>query len=111
MAEKINKLTYHDYTITIICPLEVEMSATRYMLDEEHAKLQGKGNDRKRYISAGKAGRPQYSHRLVASRVAGYQSSGHGCPRHKENLHFCQTELAGGNGRRNTYYKEWHSPR
>ena len=44
------KLTYDDYTVGIICPLEVEMTAVRYMLDEEHARLPGKDSDRNRYI-------------------------------------------------------------
>jgi hypothetical protein len=39
MADKTNmkKLTYDDYTVGIICPLEVEMTVLRYMLDEEQA--------------------------------------------------------------------------
>ena len=44
------RLTYDDYTVGIICPLEVEMTAVRYMLDEEHFRLPGKDGDRNRYI-------------------------------------------------------------
>ena len=38
---KAKKLTYGDYTIAIICPLEVEITTLRYML---------KDGDRSRYI-------------------------------------------------------------
>ncbi|KAK5056742.1 hypothetical protein LTR84_012274 [Exophiala bonariae] len=47
---------YDDYNVAIICPLEVEMSAMRYMLDEEHVRLPGKDNDHNRYI-LGKLGK------------------------------------------------------
>ncbi|KAL9109315.1 MAG: hypothetical protein Q9227_006070 [Pyrenula ochraceoflavens] len=51
MAEAVQKrLQHRDYRVAIICPLEVEMSAMRYMLDEEHAKLPSKDGDRNRYI-------------------------------------------------------------
>jgi len=52
MANNANakKLTYDDYTVGIICPLEVEMTAVRYMLNEEHVRLPGKDGDRNRYI-------------------------------------------------------------
>jgi nucleoside phosphorylase len=44
------KLNHSEYTVAIICPLEVEMSAVRYMLDVEHAKLPSKEGDLNRYI-------------------------------------------------------------
>src|ERR1700761_8355330 len=44
------RLNYDDYTVAMICPLEVEMTAVRYMLDEEHVRLPGKDGDRNRYI-------------------------------------------------------------
>jgi nucleoside phosphorylase len=52
MADNANakKLTYNEYTVGIICPLEVEMTAVRYMLDEEHLRLPGKEGDHNRYI-------------------------------------------------------------
>jgi len=46
----MKQLTYGQYTVAIICPLEVEMSAMRYMLEEEHAKLPGKDGDPNRYV-------------------------------------------------------------
>lgn len=52
MAKNANakKLTYDDYTVGIISPLEVEMTAVRYMLNEEHVRLPRKDGDRNRYI-------------------------------------------------------------
>lgn len=44
------KLGHDDYGVAIICPLEVEVSAVRYMLDEEHARLPNKEGDSNRYI-------------------------------------------------------------
>lgn len=46
----LKKLGYDDYGAAIICPLEVEMSAVRYMLDEEHAQLPSKEGELNRYI-------------------------------------------------------------
>src|SRR5262245_14348584 len=54
-AFKKLKLTHDDYGVAIICPLEIEMSAVRYMLDEEHARLTKEG-DSNRYI-CGRMGR------------------------------------------------------
>jgi nucleoside phosphorylase len=56
MENDTKKLAYDDYTVGIICPLEVEMTAVRYMLDEEHVRLPGKENDRNRYM-LGKMGK------------------------------------------------------
>lgn len=40
MANQARKALDHGaYTVALICPLEVEMSAVRYMLDEEHPRL------------------------------------------------------------------------
>ena len=47
---KAKKLTYDDYTVGIVCPLEVEMTGLRYILDEERVRLPGKDGDRNRYI-------------------------------------------------------------
>jgi nucleoside phosphorylase len=56
MESNAKKLAYDDYTVGIICPLEVEMTAVRYMLDEEHVRLPGKESDRNRYM-LGKMGK------------------------------------------------------
>ena len=50
MTPERKKLDYDGYTVAIICPLEVEISAVRHMFDEEHLSLPGKDNDRNRYI-------------------------------------------------------------
>ncbi|KIX10312.1 uncharacterized protein Z518_01394 [Rhinocladiella mackenziei CBS 650.93] len=51
MAATTKKTLKHgEYTVAIICPLEVEMSAVRYMLDDEHARLPSKAGDSNRYI-------------------------------------------------------------
>jgi hypothetical protein len=50
MASNAKKLAYDNYTVGIICPLEVEMTAVRYMLDEGHIRLPGKAGDRNRYM-------------------------------------------------------------
>lgn len=38
------------YTVAMICPLEVEMSAARFMLDEEHVQIPGREQDTNQYI-------------------------------------------------------------
>ncbi|KAI1270213.1 nucleoside phosphorylase domain-containing protein [Xylariaceae sp. FL1019] len=42
--------TYTDYTVAIVCALEFEMSAVRYMLDEEHQSLPRTAGDSNNYI-------------------------------------------------------------
>jgi nucleoside phosphorylase len=56
MADTTKTFTYDDYTVAIICPLEVEMTAVRCLLDEEHKRLPLKDGDRNRYI-LGKMGK------------------------------------------------------
>lgn len=70
MANRNKKrLTYNAYTIALICPLEVEMSATRYMLDEEHAPLPKPIGDTNQYILGQLSG-----HNVaIASLPEGYQ--------------------------------------
>lgn len=46
----VRTFTYDDYGVVIICPLEVEVSAMRYMLDEEHPRLPSKEGDSNRYL-------------------------------------------------------------
>ncbi|KAJ5157302.1 uncharacterized protein N7482_008402 [Penicillium canariense] len=51
MASRAMKpLPYDAYTAAIICPLEVEMSAARYMLNEEHVQIPGEQHDTNHYI-------------------------------------------------------------
>ncbi|KAI0438485.1 nucleoside phosphorylase domain-containing protein [Xylaria telfairii] len=42
--------TYEAYTVAVVCAVEFEMSAVRYMLDEEHRRLRNKPRDPNRYI-------------------------------------------------------------
>ncbi|ETS81074.1 hypothetical protein PFICI_06076 [Pestalotiopsis fici W106-1] len=42
--------TTNDYTVAIVCAIEFEMSAVRYMLDEEHARLPSSHGDSNNYI-------------------------------------------------------------
>jgi nucleoside phosphorylase len=44
------RLTHDEYDVALICPLEMEMSAARYMLDEEHARLPRDIHDTNQYI-------------------------------------------------------------
>jgi nucleoside phosphorylase len=51
MASQVKKcLTHTAYSVALICPLEVEMSAARYMLDEEHARLPKDKHDTNQYV-------------------------------------------------------------
>ncbi|KAI0536696.1 nucleoside phosphorylase domain-containing protein [Xylaria digitata] len=45
-----NAKTYEAYTVAVVCAIEFEMSAVRYMLDEEHQRLPNKPGDSNRYI-------------------------------------------------------------
>ncbi|KAK2788475.1 hypothetical protein FQN53_003621 [Emmonsiellopsis sp. PD_33] len=43
-------LSHRAYTVALICPLAIEFSAARYMLDEEHERLPRKEGDTNHYI-------------------------------------------------------------
>ncbi|KAL2803020.1 purine and uridine phosphorylase [Aspergillus granulosus] len=59
------------YTVAFICPLEVEMSAARYMLDEEHHRLPTADGDTNQYILGEISG-----HNItIASLPMGYQGA------------------------------------
>ncbi|KAI0451011.1 nucleoside phosphorylase domain-containing protein [Xylaria acuta] len=45
-----NEKTYETYTVAVVCAIEFEMSAVRYMLDKEHQRLPNKPGDPNRYI-------------------------------------------------------------
>ncbi|GKZ23330.1 hypothetical protein AbraIFM66951_011723 [Aspergillus brasiliensis] len=49
-STSIRRLDHEAYTVALICPLEVELSAARYMLDEEHGMLLGNRKDPNIYI-------------------------------------------------------------
>ncbi|KAL2783275.1 purine and uridine phosphorylase [Aspergillus keveii] len=44
------QLRHESYTVALICPLRVELSAARYMLDEEHAPLPQNPHDENVYV-------------------------------------------------------------
>lgn len=50
MSNLAKTLNHGSYTVALICPLEVEMSAARYMLDEEHQRLPKAKHDTNSYI-------------------------------------------------------------
>jgi nucleoside phosphorylase len=51
MSSRVKRRLNHGaYTVALICPLEVEMSAARYMLDEEHERLRKDKHDTNSYI-------------------------------------------------------------
>ncbi|RAK88849.1 purine and uridine phosphorylase, partial [Aspergillus costaricaensis CBS 115574] len=52
MVSNIPKLRLYNeaYTVALICPLEVELSAARYMLDDEHASLPRDEYDPNTYV-------------------------------------------------------------
>ncbi|KAL2871754.1 5'-methylthioadenosine/S-adenosylhomocysteine nucleosidase family protein [Aspergillus lucknowensis] len=69
MASRQKRLRHDAYSVALICPLEVEMSAVRYMLDEEHQRLPQVEGDVNQYILGELSG-----HNVaIASLPAGYQ--------------------------------------
>ncbi|KAH8587924.1 nucleoside phosphorylase domain-containing protein [Bisporella sp. PMI_857] len=42
--------TYEDYVVAVVCAMEFEMSAVRFMLDQEHPRLPSKQGDLNDYI-------------------------------------------------------------
>jgi nucleoside phosphorylase len=50
VAGQRKRLAFNAYTVAFICPLEVELSAARYMLDEEHERLSPVAGDTNQYI-------------------------------------------------------------
>ncbi|KAI0972459.1 nucleoside phosphorylase domain-containing protein [Xylaria arbuscula] len=45
-----DKKSHEAYTVAVVCAIEFEMSAVRYMLDEEHQRLPNQPGDPNRYI-------------------------------------------------------------
>ncbi|KAI8634366.1 pfs domain-containing protein [Xylariaceae sp. FL1651] len=65
---KRNAKTYEAYTVAVVCAIEFEMSAVRYMLDEEHQRLPNKPGDSNRYIFGRLSG-----HNIVLAWLPGIQ--------------------------------------
>ncbi|KAK2778472.1 hypothetical protein FQN53_001775, partial [Emmonsiellopsis sp. PD_33] len=67
----LKRLAPSAYTVAIICPLEVEMSAARFMLDEEHHRPSTAQGDKSIYI----AGEIQGHKVVIASRPLNYKGT------------------------------------
>ncbi|KAK7949557.1 hypothetical protein PG988_016196 [Apiospora saccharicola] len=63
--------SYEDYTVAVICALEFEMTAVRFMLDEEHGELPNKYGDSNSYILGVLNG-----HRIALAWLPGTQGKG-----------------------------------
>ncbi|KAJ5781119.1 hypothetical protein N7457_006279 [Penicillium paradoxum] len=62
------ELSYEAYTVGIVCALEFEMSAVRYMLDKEHSRLPRKPGDSTLYILGELSG-----HNVILASLPGSQ--------------------------------------
>ena len=69
--ESRRTLDHHAYTVALFCPLEVELSAARYLLDEEHQRLATAADDYNQYI----LGRMSGHDVVIASLPTGYQAN------------------------------------
>ncbi|KAK7952733.1 uncharacterized protein PG986_008461 [Apiospora aurea] len=63
--------SYEDYTVAIVCAIDFEMSAVRYMLDKEHESLPTKDGDSNLYILGELSG-----HRVALAWLPGTQGKG-----------------------------------
>ncbi|OLN95569.1 hypothetical protein CCHL11_04983 [Colletotrichum chlorophyti] len=63
--------TYESYTVAVVCAIEFEMSAVRYMLDREHPKLPTKEGDLNIYVLGELNG-----HNVVLACLPGSQGKG-----------------------------------
>ncbi|KAJ5657330.1 uncharacterized protein N7484_000979 [Penicillium longicatenatum] len=64
----MQELGYEAYTVGIVCALEFEMSAVRYMLDKEHTRLPRKPGDSNLYILGELSG-----HNVILASLPGSQ--------------------------------------
>ncbi|KAF4202962.1 hypothetical protein CNMCM8927_009403 [Aspergillus lentulus] len=71
METKTKRLSHDAYTVALLTPLEIELSAVRYMLDEEHQPLPNARGDPNYYI----LGRLCQHNVVIASLPAGYQGT------------------------------------
>ncbi len=62
---------YEDYTVGVICAIEFEMSAVRYMLDKEHRRLKRQKGDSTMYFLGELSG-----HNVVLACLPGTQGKG-----------------------------------
>ncbi|KAF4216177.1 hypothetical protein CNMCM5878_007386 [Aspergillus fumigatiaffinis] len=66
-----NQRTYNDYTVAVVCAMSFEMSAVRYMLDDEHPRLPTKQGDSNLYVLGELSG-----HNVVIACLPGIQGKG-----------------------------------
>jgi ankyrin repeat protein/nucleoside phosphorylase len=66
-----NQWTYSDYTVAVVCAMGFEMSAVRYMLDDEHSRLPTKQGDLNLYVLGELSG-----HNVVIACLPGTQGKG-----------------------------------
>ncbi|GIJ92594.1 hypothetical protein Asppvi_001872 [Aspergillus pseudoviridinutans] len=66
-----NQWTYNDYTVAVVCAMGFEMSAVRYMLDDEHPRLPTKQGDSNLYVLGALSG-----HNVVIACLPGTQGKG-----------------------------------
>ncbi|GFG12567.1 hypothetical protein IFM5058_06011 [Aspergillus udagawae] len=71
MEIKTKRLSHDAYTVALLTPLEVELSAMRYMLDEEHQPLPSGRGDPNNYV----LGQLCQHNVVIASLPAGYQGT------------------------------------
>jgi nucleoside phosphorylase len=71
MENKTKRLSHDAYTVALLTPLEIELSAVRYMLDEEHQPLPSARGDPNYYA----LGRLCQHNVVIASLPAGYQGT------------------------------------
>ena len=70
-AEREQRRSYEAYTVGIVCAIEFEMSAVRYMLDKEHVRLRRKPGESTLYILGELSG-----HNVVLAGLPGSQGKG-----------------------------------
>ncbi|EMR67151.1 putative pfs domain protein [Eutypa lata UCREL1] len=66
-----NAIYYKDYTVAVVCAMSFEMSAVRYMLDQEHPQLQSQQGDPNIYVLGLLSG-----HNVVLACLPGNQGKG-----------------------------------
>ncbi|RAH68455.1 kinesin [Aspergillus aculeatinus CBS 121060] len=71
MKTRKKRLSHNAHTVALLAPLEVELSAVRYMLDEEHEQLPATKNNLIRYVP----GQLSQHNVAIASLPAGYRGT------------------------------------
>ncbi|KAH7459482.1 hypothetical protein FOMA001_g20031 [Fusarium oxysporum f. sp. matthiolae] len=69
--ESMSPKTYDDYTVAVVCAMELELSAVRYMLDDEHSPLPVIPGDTNAYVLG-----ELYGHNVVLACLPDQQGKG-----------------------------------